>query len=155
MSILNKVISGKRVNYAQRGGYYNRCHAAVFAYNHGSLWSGKIFLRNASPCSIWKKPLKEAETPVSTKKKPSKKWHNKSVKTLKYNSRDYGLNPDTGSMNYEELAFATAHLIKSLQVSPEERNKIERDTVNQCFSEDWKYQRRNRITASKAGRVYS
>jgi len=67
---------------------------------------------------------------------------------VKSNSRDYGVNADTGSMNEEEL------LIKSLQVSPEERNKVERDTIKEFFSEDWKYQRRNRITASKAGRVY-
>jgi len=39
---MNKVICGKQLNCVQRGGYYNRCHAAVLAYNDGSFRSEKI-----------------------------------------------------------------------------------------------------------------
>jgi len=153
MSIINKVTSGKRVNYAQRGGYANRCIAAVLAYNNGAFWPAKTFANENLLCEVWQKALKEANTSVGKKKK-KKRWYNTPRDKLKAN-QDYGLKADQGSMTEEELLLATAQLISSLQVTPDMRDKIERETVDQSFSDEWKFQRRNRITASNAGKIFN
>ncbi len=50
--------------------------------------------------------------------------------------------------------MAVLGLVESLQVTKEEMVRIERETVGQIYNDEWKIQRRNRLTASNAGKVF-
>lgn len=156
MSVMAKAISGKRINYAQRGSYARRAYSAVMAFDHGAFWLPRVFSSDAqSP--IWQSTATyfiKAKLKSKPKKPKSGPFQSQRMPKLKPN-QDYGPNAVQGRMISSELDTAKILLIQSLQKSVEERAQIERQTVGQGFNELWKYERRNRITASNCGRIYS
>jgi hypothetical protein len=68
---------------------------------------------------------------------------------------EYGPEAAQGKMSETELDTAIILQTQLLQKSPEEIQAIERSTVGQGFNDEWKFQRRNRITASNCGRIFS
>jgi len=158
MSLMNKITSGKRVNYAQRGGYRHRCCAAVFAYNYGGFWPAKVFSRsNTNPCAVWSQAesyfdsCKKRSLKPKPKRGPFGKRKNTDANSEAY---DYGPNATKGYMTSEEIETQVKLLVERLQVTLEQRDQIQIETIGQSVKEEWKIQRRNRLTASNAGTVY-
>lgn len=149
MGIMSKMISGKRINFAQRDGYANRCASAVFSYNYNSFWATKIFGDNDMSL-IWSKAYKEADAIKKIKKK--KRTYPKNKPNNKVD--DYGPNAPSGRMTEEELKLAVGNLIRTLTVSQDEIQTIQEATIGQSFNPEWKFQRKDRLTASKAGAIY-
>jgi putative phage-type endonuclease len=68
---------------------------------------------------------------------------------------NYGANADPGDLSEHEYLHFINKLVKSLQLSPEKRKELERATVGQGMNEKWKTERRNRVTASNCGRIFT
>ena len=68
---------------------------------------------------------------------------------------DYGVNADPGESSPDELKTDINNLVERLQVSSEERDKIERATVGQAMNSQWKHEKRFRSTASTCSRIFT
>lgn len=156
MAVMSKNIGGKRINYAQRGSYTRRTFAAALSYDFGPFWLPRVFMDKSN--IIWMNTEKTMLKTRSNKNK-SKRLRRGPFKLSKTTTKkaklEYGTEASQGMMSDEELAPSISILVKSLQKSPEEIALLERLTVGQSYNEDWKYERRNRITASNCGRINS
>jgi len=157
MSVMTKCISGKRVNYAQRGSYTFRVRSAALAFNNGAFWLARVFSKNREVCKLWantKKFFDDAKTRGSHSVRPLRIRCKSQKKIEKAASKDYGPDAVQGTMSDLEISAAVLNLIASLQVSETERDSIQIATIGQSFNENWRFERRNRLTASNAGRIY-
>lgn len=159
MSIMTKCLAGKRINFAQRGSYGRRTHSAVMAYNVGAFWLSAVFppQDGNSRCRVWDEAFEYFQR-TNTRKSGTKRKRNNfysSKSAQKANAKYYGTQANQGTLSTEELAAAVQRRVTSLQVSRHQLEEIERSTVGQCLNERWKNERRNRLTASNCGRIYS
>jgi len=156
MAIMNKTISGKRVNYAQRGGYANRCAVAALTYNHGKFWPAHLLVKDLvkGPCRVWKEASLSYQKKRLANKRSKKPKSFRTKKAKQSGEEFYGVNATQGTLTDDERLIPIKQLIEDLQVTPDERDQIQLNTVGQNFCEEWKFQRRNRITASNCGKIY-
>jgi hypothetical protein len=146
-------ISGKRINFGQRGSYIRRAWSAVMAYDKGAFWHKSVF-PSENYSKIWEATSshflkrRRAKGNQKTKKKAVK---SKAVPDL----NSYGPESDEGQFSTEELEAAVLRLEKSLLLPPDDIVKLERVTVGQFKNELWKVERRSRLTASNCGRVFT
>jgi hypothetical protein len=156
MSIMNKLTSGKRINYAQRGSYANRVCAAVFEYNYGSFWPANVFCQDKENLgTVWGNAYVDSLRLKgrSRSSEVTSSW-NKASKSQLDGSQHYGPDALQGKLSDSEILLAVSNLISLLQVSPQEQDAIQKNTVGQSYSQEWRSQRRNRITASNCGKVF-
>lgn len=158
MALAAKSISGKRINFAQRGAYGRRIQAAALAYNNGGFWLlSKINSDKPVRSHIWR----QAKSYFSAKKDPRKRARTgpfgrcKTKNSTVEDTQNYGPEALQGRLTDEEIAIAVDKLVKDLHVSEQrQREKIQNETVGQTFNDEWKSQRRNRLTASNAGKIF-
>jgi hypothetical protein len=151
MGVMAKCTSGKRINFGQRGSYFRRAKSAVMAFDHGAFWLPKVF--TSTPCLIWKNSemYYKPKLRVANKTKGKKKGQGQNTQ----DPLSYGAQADEGKFSQEELEEAVCRLEATLQLSHDVINLLERTTIGQSTNEIWKMERRNRITASNAGRIYT
>jgi hypothetical protein len=155
---MNKITGGKRINYVQKGSYANRACAAGFSYNYCSFRPAFIFGKASLISSVWDLAKRDSIT-----LRQKKKTHKTRIgpfkaaaapKSSRKRQVEYGPQSPQGTLSEEEMTIAVANLVAGLQVDDNERQQLEKRTMGQSFSEEWKYQRHNRLTASKCGNVY-
>jgi hypothetical protein len=149
-------MEGKRKNLGQRHKYKIRMAAAVFAYNRTTYWATDIYnsVYGKLPATPWRVRKLRSERLRNRKNKP------KAARKLTFpvpsekGDRFYGDNPTTPDFSDEDLSFSVDQLQLTLVVDEEMRNTIEQSTLEQANSDIWFEQRRKRITASFAGKIF-
>jgi hypothetical protein len=158
MAVCCKFLEGKRKNFGQGYLYRLRMSAAVFSFNESPFWVGKVLaaLRNDNENGM--NVLWDKKTLVSVKNKTKQRqYQNKrplKVKELASANLDYGDNPDKPDLPLVVLSRKIATKKLSLQVDSLKVKIIEEKTRKQADSVDWHTERRERLTASKAGKIY-
>lgn len=156
MSVACRFMEGKRKNFGQRYLYNLRISAAVLSYNESAYWAEKAmeYLYNRSGGPAWKR---QADTAKAQKLRIKKFNVRKPLKVpqlapacLHYNSDD----PQRPDLPNDVLELKISELRSSLQVTEEEAAQIELATHDQANSSEWTIQRKNRITASRAGSIW-
>lgn len=155
-SVLVKYTGGKRINYSLKNSYAARCAAAVSQFNTGRA-------HNQLHQAVFKcPPNKYIETmelnrlhKIHKKKerkqsKPYSKVHKPAAKTDNNYGTDTCEKPD---MTEEDFKEAKAVLYKKLELNRENRQNIERSTIEQSENEEWLLLRRDLLTASNFGKI--
>lgn len=156
MGQMAKFTSGKRCNQLQRYGYTLRSISAVFAYDYGRFWPAAVYKNfyDITNSSWSKKYAQSLEYRKRAKRPGHTKFMKKSQKLPTPKREDYGDLAVDVDIDPIILKDSIERLASDLQVSPEERTRILHATVGQAFNDEWKYQRRHRITASKAPNIF-
>ncbi|XP_060859447.1 uncharacterized protein LOC132936703 [Metopolophium dirhodum] len=158
-SIINKHLSGKRINFSQQQSYNTRVEAAVVSYNTSGEFLRKLHkneVNEISPGDIGKKYLKTKQM-KSEKRKCKKLIFPKKVKKFSKQTgpdQHYGL---AETLLYDirsnELESKKSAFIQSLYLDHDKHIELEIKTREQANSQIWHTERRNRITASNFGRI--
>ncbi|KAL4085368.1 hypothetical protein QTP88_027227 [Uroleucon formosanum] len=158
-SIINKHLSGKRINFSQRQSYNTRVEAAVVSYNTSGEFLRKLHknvVNEKSPGDIGKKYLKTKRM-KSEKRKCKKLLFSKKVKKFSKQTgpdQHYGLaEPLLDDIPLNELESKKSAFILSLYLDHDKRIELEIKTREQANSQIWHTERRNRITGSNFGRI--
>ncbi|XP_063226423.1 uncharacterized protein LOC134533104 [Bacillus rossius redtenbacheri] len=161
-SIIAKFSGGKRVNFATKRSYQGRCAGAVIAHNtktpqyvlHKSMFNGISPNKISKRLEFRRRELRRRELEIKEKNKQIKstKTAKKSL-TKTYGEKDYGpqcQQPDMDPETFEEQKQA---FLSRLQLTQEDRQQLERDTILQAGSGKWLETRRKILTASNFGKV--
>lgn len=149
-SVIAKYVGGKRINFTLRNSYQERCSAAAISFNTKTPIT-------AVNRFIFKKPsgkyVKIFETNKTKQKKCTRQFRKKFRTASKANDPDYGANAQRPDMSEEVFEVSKQHFLRELEVTTEEREKIQRNTLQQSHSQDWIEQRKKRLTASIFGKI--
>ncbi|XP_022165265.1 uncharacterized protein LOC111030182 [Myzus persicae] len=158
-SVINKYISGKRINFSLKQSYNTRVQAAIISYNTSGNFLRAVHkkLMHKSPGMVGKKFLISKKYKHENLKK-RRLFNSKKSKKIKYTGPDefYGLAeplPIDERCSIEELEFKKKNFIQTITLSKYQRDALEIDTREQSSSSRWFMERRNRITASDFGKI--
>lgn len=158
MSVVAKYVEGKRKNLAGMGNHKLRIYSAVLAFNTTPFFPATAFkiLKKGQMNSLWIRREQLAQKRRHQTK--NVQFASKRIKlaTKFLNSKgdkDYGDAPTTPDIDNDELQKAVSELKRSLQVDETKSKLIEQETRDKSSSELWYQHRRNRITASNAGKI--
>jgi hypothetical protein len=161
MSLVAKYLGGKRINVSQKYGYNIRVLSALFAFDKGSFWLTEIFKLVRSDIiplqwSLRSEEVKKLRERSKAYKKNARLQPKPARKAqLDDGQNDYGMHANDADMSEQELKQLVSSLRASLQVDVKARDAIELSTRTQSDNDTWFIERRDRITASKAGPIYS
>lgn len=172
MNIRSKFDGGKVINRSQSGSWEHRCMGAGLRQNLGREWGpqawkqmtdtspNKVFTNTAehSAKRLDKDRKRKATDEAKEQRRKSKysKIDNTLAARKAYSRHDEGVTPDQVS---EDISLRRLNELKSsfyqakVTVTLDEAQKIEEQTREQAESDEWKYERRKRITASKVGGI--
>ncbi|CAG9134964.1 unnamed protein product [Plutella xylostella] len=108
-----------------------------------------MFMFNKAPS----KYVTKVENSRSKQKKITKQFRKKFRAASKVSDPDYGANAQRPDMTEEVFEAAKEHFLKGLEVTTDEREKIQTNTLQQSDSQDWIEQRKKRLTASIFGKI--
>lgn len=151
-NVIAKAIGGKRTNHGCRDSYYMRCLAAILMFNSKQ---GMTKLNQHNELTPFHE-IVHLEEKRKAKVIENKKIIEKSGRKKRFvnsSNADYGENckkPDVDADRFEQLCNA---LKEKLKTEAENRENIERRTVDQSKSEEWFIYKRERLTASFFGKV--
>jgi hypothetical protein len=164
-SIISKLIGGKRINFAQTNSYQARCAGAVVSYNLHAPLSRLSQVMEKTPNAVAKnveskrrrRNLLRAERIRAEKERqqasgepPARKAKRATPATA---DQDYGPTAQRPDMDPEVYTAQMEQHLKRLEEWRQEREAIERATLQQAESERWMLMRRKLLTASNFGRV--
>lgn len=172
MHIRTKFDGGKVINRSQSGSWEHRCMGAGLRQNGGRTWGLQAWkgMATSSPNKIYidaaersakklkKDDIRKAQEEVKSKRRKSKytKLHDTPAARRAYSRHDGGITPDD---IMEDLAEESLDQLKcsffetKVVITSEEAKVIEQKTRDQADSDEWKSERRKRITASKVGGI--
>lgn len=161
MSLVDKMLGGKRVDFAQGGSYGRRCLAAGLSYLGGPAYQ-LAPLRRAlghSPGTVTKKVLLRREDKRSRRRlrmesAPRKRRRRSS--SVRGPDCEYG--PDAAQLDLDpaELEAKQDEILQALfddVVTAEKEAELERSTVGQHDNLLWREARQQRLTASDFGTI--
>ena len=129
-----KFVGGKRVNFSQRRSYAGRCAAAVISYNSGKLQStvhkyifGTEANREIIKLESYRQQLNLKRLEKNVKKK-------KVFKATPSRDLHYGEECQKVDMDDKEYQATKTEFLLRLEISLEEKDKIEQDTILQSAS---------------------
>lgn len=143
-----KFVGGKRVNFSQRGSYAARCAAAVISYNTGVLQSTVhkfIFGTEANPQIVHLEKMRKQRNVKRLQKNIKKK---KFIKSSHNKDAHYGEKCQKVDMDEKQYNEAKGDFLKKLELTSEEKKKLQIDTLLQSSSPLWLEARRKLLTAS-------
>ncbi|XP_022836891.1 uncharacterized protein LOC111364270, partial [Spodoptera litura] len=143
-----KFVGGKRVNFSQRRSYAGRCAAAVISYNSGALQSTVhkyIFGTEANHEIVRLETIRQKLNVKIMEKRIKKR---KVIKHTTNKDVHYGEECQKVDMDDKQYATAKREFLLRLEITPEEKDKIEQDTILQSASPLWLETRRKLLTAS-------
>lgn len=147
-----KHVGGKRINYSLRRSYSGRCAAAVVSFNTGTLHTTTHeIIFGSKPTTLIAK-VENYRLNYVKKANPRRKQPRRLHITVS-NDAHYGPNcaqPDMSPGMFEE---AKATFLNELKLSTAECERLERSTVMQRASAEWKSRRRKLLTSSWFGEV--
>jgi len=155
--IIAKLIGGKRINFAMSRSYQGRCSAATLMKNtkRPSYNLHKTLLKRSpgtkNPSSILetrrlKERIRQNELRSNSYRKKIK-FHNFDLDS------EYGDKSQKPDMNDEQYNEEKERILKSIQEMANNRDQIQKETIEQSASRKWFEYRRNIITASNFGRI--
>ncbi|CAI6376301.1 unnamed protein product, partial [Macrosiphum euphorbiae] len=156
-SIINKHLSGKRINFSQRHNYNVRVEAALLSHNTSGKYIRtihKALVQDKSPGDVGKKFLISKE-----KKNDQRRRRMLFNENVPRNTKHYGPDADYGlaeplendePFDYDEIKLK---FLNTLCMNMYQRNTLEEETRSQSNSKKWHIERRKRLTASNFGRV--
>ncbi|OXA47165.1 Alkaline nuclease [Folsomia candida] len=172
MAQVSKYVQGKRLNVSQKNGYDIRVLSALFGYQFGPFWLAgvKEILDEVPLPKIWddlsqrykyhninnaKYKRRKLEKIKSANGESIKK--KVSMTSRSRGDKDYGNNAQCPDIDTDLLESIILEKMNELQVSDERQQEIEEQTRNQSEgdNERWFLERKFRITASKAGNLFS
>ncbi|XP_060803394.1 uncharacterized protein LOC132902430 [Amyelois transitella] len=158
-SIIAKFIGGKRINYSGRQSYSGRCAASVVSFNSKqpqTYINKNIFLRSPN------KLIKRLEMQRNLKRMSSvkriifkcrKSNQNRKKSNNRNNDENYGEACQKPDLSEADFDFAKTEHLKTMTLSEEDRQALERRTILQAESMEWRQERKLRLTASVFGKV--
>ncbi len=172
MHIRSKFDGGKVINRSQSGSWDHRCMGAGLRQNLGPEWGPDVWRRvtQASPNKVFTDVTASITNSLAKDKKrkatgPAKEQRRKS-KYLKlddtpaarkaYDRHDDGISPDdtTADVSPAQLQIMVeSYYERRVKVSEKRVKEIEGSTREQSDSDQWRQERRQRITASKVGSI--
>ena len=172
MHIRAKFDGGKVINRSQSGSWQHRCMGAGLRQNMGREWGpqvwkimtqsspNKVYTDEANDCAkIVERDRKRKATEQSKETRRRSKYM-RTDDTLAarkaYSRHDNCITPDeiADDIPTEQLEQLKTSFYKTKVVITEDKVKeIEKSTQNQANDEQWMFERRLRITASKAGSI--
>ena len=161
MGIRTYFDGGKIFNRVQSGSFESRCYAAGLKYQKGSHWITCAYQESTGqspPSALVDVTNKVARRSAKEKKRKSTTEYKNRRKRAKYSTsqtttNDYGPNATQPDEDLDELHRLCVEYKESLNVSPAERQKIERTTLEQANDQSWFELRKSRLTASNFGTV--
>lgn len=156
MSVAARYTEGKRKNFGQRYLYNLRMIGAVFSYNETSFWATEAFrmIKGHLPCDFWIK--QSSTTEKSRNRKPTLHKVSRRLTFPTYavaGDWDYGSNPKQWDLPADVMTIKINEKRAELQITPQEIAELEKATRLQAECPEWHMQRKQRVTASKAGRI--
>lgn len=156
MALAAKYLEGKRKNFGQRYLYNLRMIGAVFCYNESSFWATEayVMIKGTEPKDCWKRQS------ILGKKRRGIPRKYRVSRPLKYPTYavagdwDYGSNPRQWDLSADVRDLKIEEKRIELQVTVDLQSDIESSTRSQADSPRWFSERKDRITASKAGRIF-
>ncbi len=172
MHIRAKFDGGKVINRSQSGSWEHRCMGAGLRQNLGRKWGpqtweqmtgsmpNKVF-SDAAECSAKtvsndRKRKGTNEAKEQRRKSKYTKIDNSIAARKAYTRHDEGVSPDevTEDISPQRLEeLKTSFYQTKVVVTCEEAQTIEKKTRQQAENDEWKYERRKRITASRVGGI--
>ena len=161
MGIRTYFDGGKIFNRVQSGSFESRCYAAGLKYQKGSHWITCAYQEStgqSSPSALVDVTNKVTRRSAKEKKRKSTTEYKNRRKRAKYSTsqtttNDYEPNATQPDEDLDELHRLCVEYKESLNVSPAERQKIERTTLEQANDQSWFELRKSRLTASNFGTV--
>ncbi|CAH1170902.1 unnamed protein product [Phaedon cochleariae] len=170
MNIVARFNQGKRLNFIQRGSYQRRVHLSGLRHNKQFKWHSDPYKNymGCSPGQHFKKfiarncrnqEMKCRKRLLSTddndngKQKKSSDTKRKSGKINTSVNTDYGPHADQQMMDNKLLAEEVDVIMKRLQVTEQERDRIQTESVGQFGNIIFENERKLRLTASLFGKV--
>ena len=172
MHVRCKFDGGKVINRIQKGSFEHRCHGAGLQHNAGKEWGPKMWnkMTSSPPNNIFvttaqnaarkaTKDHKRKSTDSVKEKRRKVKYagKNNSLAARKaYSRHDDEVEPNdvTNDVSPEVLAETKRNYYETkVVVTKEEAEEIELGTREQASNEQWKTQRRKRLTASRVGGI--
>ncbi|KAF2889194.1 hypothetical protein ILUMI_16979 [Ignelater luminosus] len=138
-SVLEKFISGKRINFSKTGNYEMRYHGAATSLNSGGNFHAAVH---------------EAITKKLYYDKDRYKAKQKTTTKFIDADEDYGPNLQMSEIDEEELEDLKEKFMQKLNKTADEIMSISQLTLQQNNPAVWFEERRKRITASSFGKVY-
>jgi hypothetical protein len=157
MSLVAKFAGGKQVNRCKRGSYTIRAQGAGLDYQMGPKWhyeTMKKALGKSPSLTVKRRAHKITKQLLSTKKSlfGANKKRKRKTNEIK-GKEDYGDMCQRLDIDPEQLASEATDFQKSLQVSVEQRDLIEKTTRGQSDNDTWFTERKHRLTASMFGQI--
>ena len=172
MHVRCKFDGGKVINRIQSGSWEHRCMGAGLQHNIGKQWGPTVWskMTGLPPNNIFAttaensarkaekdKKRKSKETVKAKRRKAKYAGKNNTTAARKaYSRHDNEVEPDdvTDDVSPEILAeMKKRYYETNVVVTKEEAVKIELDTREQASNDQWKAQRRKRLTASRVGGI--
>ena len=173
MHIRSKFDGGKVINTSQSGSWEHPCMGAGLRQNYGVKWAPQVWqsmMTNTSPNQVftdvaeftakkYTNDIKRKATDTSKEKRRQSKYiriDNTAAARSAYTRHDDGISPEqvTEDISPEELESLIYSFFETkVVITEEEAKSIEEKTRNQGKSEEWKSERRKRLTASKVGGI--
>jgi hypothetical protein len=149
-SIVAKFVGGKRINFSQKYQYKLRCNTAAISFNTRKPLS---ILHKSIVGQTPRNNIKKYEEWKEKKMKSAKKYIKKKIRFEKQDPRNYGEDCSKPDIDEEMMLKTKEAFLQNLKKSPEERERIARETILQSGCSEWLELRRNILTASNFGRV--
>jgi len=158
MSVIAKYLEGKRKNPGGKFGYNLSVASAVLSFNKSSFWVPGVyrFTKNSTPSARWK-----LEQRIQLKRRMRKSVRTKpralDFAFLKAGKGDanYGTNPDRPDVTEAQLEEQMSSVREKIAVDESKQKLIELQTRGQSENPLWAEERKFRITASIAKKVFS
>ena len=168
MHVRCKFDSGKVINRSQTGSWQHRCMGAGAEQNHGPTWDTKVWnaMTNESPNPVFseaaqttakknKNQRKRKATEDSKRKQRESKYShtNYSLAAKRAYSRHEGdvLPEDVSQEHLQQLK--DSYYSNKVEVTKQEMDDIEQNTIEQSHSDLWMIERWKQITASVVGGI--
>ena len=169
-----KFDGGKVINRSQSGSWELRCMGAGLRQNLGREWGPKAWkqMTKTSPNKVYTdtaersaKTLNQDRKRKNTEQAQERRRRSKYTRIEEsdttaartaYNRHDGGVTPDevTQDVSPERLEELKSSFYQiNVVITQEQAQQIEEETRDQADNENWKYERRKRITASNAGEI--
>ncbi|XP_063217698.1 uncharacterized protein LOC134540509 [Bacillus rossius redtenbacheri] len=158
MSLVARMAGGKQINRSQQGSYSRRATAAGLSFQLRYKWHGqtmKAITGHSPGVTVKRLMAKRQKQQANCRRRLDMNPHvpRKSESFKPQGDKSYGPHATQPPASGLELEILTESVMRSIELTVQERNDLEVQTRDQGSSQLWMKERRKRVTASFFGRV--